>query len=92
MKSLNYYITLFTKLKRAHQFGGAPHKPVLLLSILDAVERGYIHSERIYIPVGSDSSIKQLPNTQIILPINNQFNPRKEVLEWHRGVVFEKWM
>lgn len=49
MNGLNYYLALFTNLKRAHQNGGAPHKPILLLSILDAVERGYILSERIYI-------------------------------------------
>ena len=49
MEPLNYYLLLFTKLRRAPQYGGAPHKPVLLLSILDAVERGYISNERIFI-------------------------------------------
>ena len=48
-KHLNDYICQFTKLKRAHQFGGAPHKPILLLSILDAIEKGFIQNERIYI-------------------------------------------
>ena len=49
MKDINEYINLFTKLKRAHQYGGAPHKPILLLSIIDSIERGFIKSERIYI-------------------------------------------
>ena len=48
-KHVNDYISLFTKLKRAHQFGGAPHKPILLLSVLDAIEKRFIQSERIYI-------------------------------------------
>ena len=65
---------------------------MLLLSILDEVEKRYIHSERIYITVGSDYSIKPFHNKIIILPINNQFNPCKEILECHRDVVFEKWM
>lgn len=49
MKDINEYINLFTKLRRAHQYGGAPHKPILLLSIIDSIERGFIKSERIYI-------------------------------------------
>ena len=49
MEALNYYITQFAKLRRAPQYGGAPHKPILLLSILDAVEQGYITNQRIYL-------------------------------------------
>lgn len=49
MKIITEYIHYFTKLRRAHNLGGAPHKPVLLLSIIDAVEKGYIRNERIYI-------------------------------------------
>ena len=48
-KHLKDYISQFTKLKRAHQFGGAPHKPILLVSIFDAIEKGCIQNERIYI-------------------------------------------
>ena len=40
----------------------------------------------------SEYSIKQYQNKKIILPHNTQFHPRKEVLEWHRDVVFEKWI
>lgn len=49
MKNIDYYIHSFTHLKRAPNNGGAPHKPVLLLSIIDAIEKGYVFDERIYI-------------------------------------------
>ncbi len=49
MKNLIEYIRDFTKLRRAPNLGGAPHKPVLLLSVIDAIEKGYIRNERIYI-------------------------------------------
>ena len=49
MNSINKYIHYFEKLRRAHSFGGAPHKPILLLSVIDAIEKGFINSERIYI-------------------------------------------
>jgi len=51
MKSLTEYIRYFAKLRRASNFGGAPHKPILLLSVIDAVEKGYIRNEKIYITV-----------------------------------------
>lgn len=49
MKSLIEYIHDFAKLRRAPNLGGAPHKPILLLSIIDAIEKGYITNEQIYI-------------------------------------------
>lgn len=49
MKNIDYYIHSFTHLRRAPNNGGAPHKPVLLLSIIDAIEKGYVFDERIYI-------------------------------------------
>lgn len=49
MKGLNEYIYDFSKLRRAPNLGGAPHKPILLLSIIDAIEKKIITSERIYI-------------------------------------------
>lgn len=49
MKSLDEYIYDFTRLRRAPNLGGAPHKPILLLSIIDAFEKGFITNERIYI-------------------------------------------
>jgi putative restriction endonuclease len=49
MKNLDYYISCFKKLKRAPNLGGAPHKPILLLSVIDCYNAGYIDSEKIYI-------------------------------------------
>ena len=49
MKDLDYYISCFKKLKRAPNLGGAPHKPILLLSVIDCFDAGYINSEKIYI-------------------------------------------
>lgn len=49
MRDLNYYINCFNKLRRAPNLGGAPHKPILLLSIIDCYEIGLINSDRIYI-------------------------------------------
>lgn len=49
MENLSKYIFQFTHLRRAPNLGGAPHKPVLLLSILDGVEKGFITNKYIYI-------------------------------------------
>jgi putative restriction endonuclease len=49
IKNLKYYVSAFKKLKRAHQHGGAPHKPILLLSILEGVSRDEIPSNKILI-------------------------------------------
>ena len=46
---LEEYIHAFTHLRVAHTNGGAPHKPILLLSVMEGVEKGYITSPRIYI-------------------------------------------
>lgn len=49
MNNLAYYSRSFTHLRRAHNNGGAPHKPVLLLSIIYCIEHSFIKDERIYI-------------------------------------------
>ena len=49
INSISKYNLQFTKLKRAYQYGGAPHKPILLLSILEGVSRGEIISNQIEI-------------------------------------------
>lgn len=48
-EKLLHYTQLFLKLRRASRFGGAPHKPVLLLAIINLVKRGEITSHRIQI-------------------------------------------
>lgn len=49
MKTLEYYIHCFTHLRRAPNNGGAPHKPILLLSVIDCIEKGYIYNNQIHI-------------------------------------------
>lgn len=50
MSSLSFYIKKFTHLKRATSKGEkAPHKPILLLSVLRLIETGLINDNRIYI-------------------------------------------
>jgi putative restriction endonuclease len=46
---LSKYLHQFTKLHRSMSNGGAPHKPVLLLSILELVGKGEIGNNRIAI-------------------------------------------
>lgn len=46
---LAYYIHCFTHLKRDAKNGGAPHKPVLLLSVIRLFEKGLIADNRICI-------------------------------------------
>ena len=44
-KNLEYYKIKFSKIKRGvTKYGPAPHKAVLLLSIIQGVEKGYITS------------------------------------------------
>ena len=48
-RDLKYYEHAFTHLRRDHKKGGAPHKPILLLSILDAFNYNLISENRIYV-------------------------------------------
>lgn len=46
---LPHYLQLFSKLRRDRKNGGAPHKPVLLLAVLELAEKGLLMSHRIEI-------------------------------------------
>jgi putative restriction endonuclease len=46
---LPYYIHCFTHLKRDSKNSGAPHKPILLLSIIDLFEKEILSDNHIYI-------------------------------------------
>lgn len=48
-KTLLYYCHRFEKLRRDHRNGGAPHKPVLLISIIKAFQEGILTDENIKI-------------------------------------------
>ncbi|MEI6766897.1 MAG: HNH endonuclease [Bacteroidota bacterium] len=57
-KNLAYYIHCFTNLRRDYSFGGAPHKPILLLSLIENVEQGLIVDEKIFITPDLVASFK----------------------------------
>ena len=48
-QDLEFYSNAFTKLRRDHKNGGAPHKPILLLAIFQAYKDGYILDNKIKI-------------------------------------------
>lgn len=51
IKDLSYYTKKFTTLhvNRSKHRGAAPHKPILLLSILELISQGKIHQNQIYL-------------------------------------------
>lgn len=48
-KTLTYYIYHFTKLRRDYKKGGAPHKPILILALIDCIEKRIIEDNKIFI-------------------------------------------
>ncbi len=60
MEALSYYIHCFGKLRRDNKNGGAPHKPVLLLSIIELYSKGVIKDNRVYITPEIVSSFKSI--------------------------------
>ncbi len=48
-KNLSYYVNCFTHLRRDLKNGGAPHKPILLLSVLGLFSRGLFYNNEIRI-------------------------------------------
>ncbi len=49
MKDLNHYLLKFKKLRRDRKNGGAPHKPILLLSIINLFDVNPLQAKQIYI-------------------------------------------
>lgn len=49
LKELNYYLLKFKKLRRDRKNGGAPHKPILLLSVINLFEVNPLQTNQIYI-------------------------------------------
>ncbi|HCN82977.1 MAG TPA: restriction endonuclease [Sphingobacteriaceae bacterium] len=49
-QGLNQYLSKLARLNRAPtRYGKAPHKPVLLISLLELIEKGLVHNNRIYV-------------------------------------------
>lgn len=49
VKDVTYYCSCFEKLRRDRKNGGAPHKPILLISLIQAIQQNYYNSNKIYI-------------------------------------------
>jgi putative restriction endonuclease len=48
-KDLAHYATRFSRLRIDRSRGVAPHKPILLLSVIELVEQGLLNENRIYL-------------------------------------------
>lgn len=59
----------------------APHKPILVLSIIDLIESGYVNSR--YIPYDCGVERQFLRNWTRYICFNDAFNPRFSVAFWH---------
>lgn len=73
IKRLSHYTKRFTKLKRDYKFGGAPHKPVLLLSILHQISRGFISHNKIFITPELISTFKDIWSLLVTTPHTANF-------------------
>ena len=49
IKDISYYCSLFDKLRRDHKNGGAPHKPILLISLIQAFQQKIYSTNQIQI-------------------------------------------
>jgi putative restriction endonuclease len=67
IKDLKYYCSLFENLRRDNKNGGAPHKPILLISVIQSFQQGLFTTNEIFITpeiVGLfKSNWKKLVNT-----------------------------
>lgn len=57
---LNYYIRAFQQLHISRSRGSAPHKPILLLAVLDEIDNGSITENRIFITPELVSRFKEI--------------------------------
>lgn len=57
-KDLSFYLKCFTSLKRDMKNGGAPHKPIMILSLIEQFEQNFIIDNHIYITPEIVSSFK----------------------------------
>ncbi|WP_224995708.1 HNH endonuclease [Cesiribacter sp. SM1] len=73
LKLLSHYNKRFSKLKRDHKFGGAPHKPILLLSILHQISSGQIANNKIYITPELISTFKDFWSLLVTTPHTPNF-------------------
>lgn len=61
------------QLRRDYKLGGAPHKPILLLAVLELIERGYITENRIFISGELLLEFRALWNQLVLTPHTPNF-------------------
>lgn len=88
MNNLNYYIDCFSSLNTMKKCGKpAPHKALLLLSVIDLVERGVITDNRVVLSEEMERAFKQ--NTLKYLGESTLFQPKINYPFWHmRSEIF----
>lgn len=74
MQNLQKYKTAFQKLRIDRTHGKAPHKPILLLSVLQAYRQGFISENRIYITPELVSMFKTNWNLLVNTPHDCRFS------------------
>lgn len=77
--SLDYYIKKFQKLRRDHKNGGAPHKPILLIALIEHFKEGLMTENKIYITPELIESFKSNWSTLV----TTQHDPRFAVPFYH---------
>ena len=70
---IEYYLKCFSKLRRDYKFGGAPHKPILLLSIIRLIKNGTINSNQIFITPELVIEFKDLWSKLVHTPHSSNF-------------------
>ncbi len=72
VSNLNHYIRAFQKLHISRSKGSAPHKPILLISVLDEMENGTISENKVFI---SPELVARFKENWAILVDSNVFVP-----------------
>lgn len=73
MESIQSYLHQLQSLRRAHNLGGAPHKPILLLAVFSLIRKGFITSNKIEITPELVLEFKEYWNTFVITPHTQNF-------------------
>lgn len=69
--TIQKYITAFARLKRGGTvYGLAPHKPVLLISLIELIEKGLVLENKIYVNADLVGTFKE--NWQLLVPTLHQ--------------------
>ncbi|RZJ56296.1 MAG: restriction endonuclease [Flavobacterium sp.] len=69
--TLQKYINAFTRLKRGGTvYGLAPHKPVLLISLIELIEKGLVTENKIFVNADLVGTFKE--NWQLLVPTLHQ--------------------